>query len=301
MSKLKLVFLVAVFAFFLLAVSSPAQAQDNNSPNYICINLSNGHLRVVDRQNDCKRNEIPISLSIFKGSKGDPGPAGPQGPKGNKGDKGDPGAPGQQGAAGQSVTSEVIALGDTRCPNGVGGIQYTDSTGIRVVCNGRQGEEGEKGDTGPQGPAGAGGGGASEIYYTNTRVAGFDGLISPHSSGGGFVEMATLTLPEGSYLVSARVGLRYAPGAGVTDSSSVICKLHDGTINQEIRPQVSFLRPPGISDFQVNATLPLTFGPGGGTARWACASTPNDLAHGLFTLPGSTQVWALRTSALHVQ
>ena len=298
MSKPKLAFLVAV-VFVLLASGPPAKAQSNNAAGYLCINLSNGHLRFVDRENDCKKNEIPIPSSIFKGAKGDPGPAGPQGPKGDKGDKGDPGAPGQQGAAGQSVISEVIALGDTRCPNGLGGIQYSDSTGLRVVCNGRQGEKGEKGDAGSQGPPGAGGGG-SEIYYTNTRVAGFDGLISPHSSGGGFVEMATLTLPEGSYLVSARVGLRYAPGAGVTGSSFVICKLHDGTINQEIRPQVSFLRPPGISDFQVDATLLLTFGPGGGTARWACSGTPNDLGHGLFTLPGSTQIWALRTSALHV-
>ena len=114
------------------------------------------------------------------------------------------------------------------------------------------------------------------------------------------MEMATLTLPEGSYLVSARVGLRYSPGAGVTDTSSVTCKLSDGTINQEILPQVNSPRPPGISNFQVNATLPLTFGPGGGTARWACSGNPNDLAHGLFTI-GPIQIWALKTSALHVQ
>ena len=300
MSKLKLAYLVAAFAFVLFAVGSPVQAQNNNSPNYMCVNPSNGNLRVVDGQNDCKKNEISIPLNIFKGAKGDTGPAGPQGPKGVKGDKGDPGAPGQQGTAGQSVTSEVIALGDTRCPDGVGGIQYTDSTGLRVVCNGRQGEKGEKGDTGPQGPPGSSGGG-SEIFYTKNTVPGFGFVIAPEATSSGFIEMATLTLPEGSYLVSASVSLRYLPGPGVTNPSALQCKLSDGTLNQDFRVFLDSPRPPGTSDFLVSATSPMTFGAGGGTVRWDCSAFPNDVLHTVAARNGSVQIWAIKPSALHVQ
>lgn len=265
------------------------------------------------------------------GLQGATGPRGPAGPAGLKGDKGDTGAAGQQGPAGQSVTVISVPPG-ANCANG--GLMLTDGSGNHFICNGAPGAKGDPGVAGNPGASpvvtaeaagancaygglkltdasgvnyvcngapGISDGGSSEIYYTKTRVAGFDGSISPSASGGGFVEMATLTLPEGSYLVSARVGLRYLPGAGVADSTFVICKLSDGTINQEIRPQLTSPRPPGNSDFAVNATLPMTFGPGGGTARWVCSSTPNGIPHSLVTLNGSVQIWAIRASALHIQ
>ncbi|HWN09104.1 MAG TPA: hypothetical protein VNO50_07535 [Pyrinomonadaceae bacterium] len=336
MSKIKLAFFVAAFTFFLLAMSSPGQAQSSNGTIYICVNLNNWQLRAVGNPNECRKHEFSIAWNskLFKGDKGDPGPVGPVGPRGPagpqglKGDKGDTGAAGQQGRAGQSVTVISVPPG-ANCTNG--GLMLTDGSANHFICNGAKGDPGAAGNPGVSpvvtaeaagancaygglqltdasgvnyvcnGAAGTSDGGSSEIYYTKTRVAGFDGSISPNASGGGFVEMATLTLPEGSYFVSARVGLRYLPGAGVADSTFVICKLSDGTINQEIRPQLTSPRPPGNSDFAVNATLPMAFGPGGGTARWVCSSTPNDIPHGLVTLNGSVQIWAIRASALHIQ
>jgi hypothetical protein len=343
MSKIKLAFFVAAFAFFLPAISSTVQAQSSNGTIYICVNLNNWQLRGVGNPNECKKHEASIvwNSKLFKGDKGDPGPAGatgpagqrgPAGPQGPKGDNGDTGAAGQPGSAGQSVTVIDVPPG-ANCTSG--GLMLTDSTGNHFICNGAPGTKGDPGAAGTAGTSpvvtaeaagancasgglkvtsaggavtfvcngapGTSGGGASEVYYTNIKAAGFDGSIVPNASSSGFVEMATLTLPEGSYLVSARVGIRYLPGAGVTDSSSLMCKLSDGTLNQEIRPQLSSPRPPGNSDFAVNATLPVTFGPGGGTAHWACGGNPNDLAHGLFALQGSVQVWAIRASTLHIQ
>jgi hypothetical protein len=265
------------------------------------------------------------------GPVGPRGPAGPQGSQGLKGDKGDTGATGQQGSPGTSVTVISVPPG-ANCTNG--GLMLTDSTGNHFICNGAPGAKGDTGSAGTAGaspvvtaePAGANcangglkitsasgavnyvcngapgasGGGASEVYSTRTKAPGFNGTIASGATDG-FVEMATLTLPEGSYVVYATAGIRYLPGTGVTDTSLALCKLSDGTINQEIRPQVTSPRPPGSSDFLVNATLPLTFGPGGGTAHWECTGSPTDNAHGLFALNGSVQVWAIRASAIHIQ
>jgi hypothetical protein len=333
MSKIKLPFFVAAFAFFLLAVSSPAEAQVSNGTIYICVNQNNWQLRGVNNPNECKKNETSILWNIagLKGDKGDTGPAGPRGPAGPQGATGPQGLKGDKGetgATGQSVTVISVPPG-ANCTSG--GLMLTDASGNHFICNGAPGAQGDPGTPGASpvvtaegagsncangglkvtsgsgtvnyvcnGAPGTSGGGAAEVYYTNTRAPGFDGLVAP-SPTGGFIEMANLTVPEGSYLVSANVGLRYLPGAGVADSSSIICRLSDGTINQEIRPQITSPRPPGNSDFAVSATLPMTFGAGGGTARWQCSGSPSDTAHGLFALNGSVQVLAVRASSLHIQ
>jgi hypothetical protein len=199
---------------------------------------------------------------------------------------GTPGAKGDTGTAGTSGASpDVIAeAAGANCANG--GLKITSASGaVNYVCNGAPGTSG---------------GGASEVYYTKAKVPGFTGIIASGSTDG-FVEMAKLTLPEGSYVVYASVGIRYLPGAGVTDPSGALCRLSDGTINQEIRPQQDSPRPPGAADFIVNATLPLTLGPGGGTVYWQCTGSPSDNAHVLFAQNGSLQIWAIRASAIHIQ
>ncbi|HEX6187373.1 MAG TPA: hypothetical protein VFZ40_04785 [Pyrinomonadaceae bacterium] len=334
MSKFKLFTSLAAFAFVLLAVGSPAEAQRNNGTIYLCVNATNGQLRAVNNANECKKHEVTIvwNTKVLKGDKGDPGPTGPtgrQGPTGLQGPKGDTGAIGPPGTAGQSVTVIDVPPG-ANCSTG--GLMLTDVSGNHFICNGVPGPEGDPGAVGNPGQSpvvtaeaggancvygglkitsasgvnyvcngapGTSGGGASEIYYTKTRVAGFNGDLVPAS--GGFIEMATLSLPEGSYLVTARAGLRYLPGAGVTDPSSIVCKLSDGTLSQEIRPLFTSPRPPGTSDFVVSATLPMTFGPGGGTARWACSAQPNDIQHALISSNNHLQIWAIRASALHIQ
>lgn len=137
--------LLTALALCVGALNTPSiQAQTNNTI-YACYHKNTGDLRRVSGPGQCKNPEIQISWNVA----GVPGPKGPQGPQGPQGPKGETGA---QGQPGQSVTSVVIPVGDARCANGVGGVQYTDSTGTRIVCNGQQGERGE---TGPQGPAGS--------------------------------------------------------------------------------------------------------------------------------------------------
>lgn len=161
--------------------STRAQTANNNTI-YACYHKTTGDLRRVNGPGQCKNPEIPISWSVSgvpgpqgpQGPQGQQGPQGPTGPQGSQGPQGVQGPQGQkgeigatgatgpegpQGEAGQSVTSEVIPVGDARCPNGVGGVQYTDSTGVRVVCNGQQGAQG------PQGPQGAPGAGTPLSFY----------------------------------------------------------------------------------------------------------------------------------------
>jgi hypothetical protein len=144
--------------------SASAQTGDGNTI-YACYHKTTGDLRRVSGPGQCKSQEIPISWSMGGGV---PGPQGPQGLQGPQGPAGPQGQQGPQGVAGQSVTSEVIPLGDARCPNGVGGVQYTDSTGVRMVCNGQQGAQGPEG---PQGPQGAGVGPSFYIRELSTRSA----------------------------------------------------------------------------------------------------------------------------------
>jgi hypothetical protein len=135
MLKFKSTFLLAAFAFFLLAVSSPIQAQNTNGTIYICISLNNWQLRHVSNPNECKKNEFSVLWNIngLKGDKGDPGP---------KGDKG------ETGATGQSVTVISVPPG-ANCANG--GLMLTDSSGNHFICNGAPGAKGDPGDAGTPG------------------------------------------------------------------------------------------------------------------------------------------------------
>jgi hypothetical protein len=71
----------------------------------------------------------------------------------------------------------------------------------RVAWNqqGPPGPAGEKGDTGAQGPPGAGVG----AFFVDGTNAMLDG-----GSGGGWRELATLTLAPGNYMVSAQASIR---------------------------------------------------------------------------------------------
>jgi hypothetical protein len=169
---------VACSVLLFMAAATHAQTIDGNRI-YACYHKTNGSLRKVSGPGQCKNPEMEISWSTggLPGPQGPQGPAGPQGPqgppgpqgpqgergpagsqglqgeKGETGATGADGATGSQGEPGQSVTSVVIPLGDARCPNGVGGVEYTDSTGVRVVCNGQQGAQGVQGTQGQPGAA----------------------------------------------------------------------------------------------------------------------------------------------------
>ena len=202
----------------------------NNNTIYACYQKNSGDLRKVSGPGQCRNSEVEINWNVagVPGPQGPCGPCGPQGAKGEKGDKGDkgdtgaPGAKGEQGLKGdkgdtgdkgekgepgQSVTSEVIPVGDARCTNGLGGVQYTDSTGVRVICNGLQGATGEKGEKGDTGAAGT----AANFYIRessthsakkNSDPTGFETTISVLCStgdkaiAGGYIANRTLVVVE---------------------------------------------------------------------------------------------------------
>jgi hypothetical protein len=97
---------------------------------------------------------------------------------------------GPAGADGVSVTSAPVPAGDVNCPQG--GSRFTaagDTT--TYACNGAKGDKGDTGASGATGPAG------SNTAYTNYG----DG--NHHLATGTTQTVATLTLPSGSYTLSA--------------------------------------------------------------------------------------------------
>ena len=164
----KHLFLAAIALCFGALNVASAYAQTNTI--YACYQKENGQLRKVSGPGQCKKSETEISWSMA-------------------------GIPGPKGDAGQSVTSEVIPPGDARCPNGVGGVQYTDSTGVRVVCNGQQGEKGDKGEPGIIGPGSVG---ASHLaQLPNARAIQFN----------------QQTFAPGPLGTASRVALDFAPSS----------------------------------------------------------------------------------------
>jgi hypothetical protein len=98
------------------------------------------------------------------------------------------GPPGTDGADGVSVTSEAVAADPnaSNCPDG--GSKFTAGDDITYACNGAEGAPGE---TGPPGPSDA---------YTN-----YDD--SSHALAEGDTQtVSSLTVPAGSYVLSASVG-----------------------------------------------------------------------------------------------
>jgi len=327
MLRFKSAFLIAAFAFFLFAVSSPASAQSPNGTIYICVNQSNWQLRGVNNPNECKKNEISViwNISGLKGDKGDPGPVGPRGPagpQGLKGDKGDTGATGQQGSPGQSVTVISVPPG-ANCSNG--GLMLTSSSGNHFICNGTPGAKGDIGDSGTPGAsplvtaeaAGAncangglkvtdasgavtyvcngasGTGGGSNLFIT--RVKSLE--LLPDTS----LTTSVLNLPAGNYLVFAKAFVR----SSATYSPAFSCQFRaDGTY--DIDSMISMKVPvQGDSPFALSQAYSL---PSGGPVElWCSQQTPRDPITGnLLVTPKAIAIvrvvmWATPVSAITVQ
>ncbi len=171
---------------------------------------------------------LAVLVSGCSGSKGDPGPQGPtglQGPTGSQGPIGPQGPTGPQGLTG--LTGPIGPIG----PQGLTGL-----TGPA----GATGPQGSTGLTGPTGPAGAAGpaGPTGPRGPSNGYAPWLDGSFNQHlvdMPASVETTLASVTLPEGSYLVTAKVGLYNLTGA----LAGVQCYLRqattnvlDGTINQ---------------------------------------------------------------------
>jgi hypothetical protein len=162
----------------------------NGSTIQGCYQKNHGQLRVVENAAECQENsEVPLAWSQ----------QGPKGDKGDKGDKGEKGEIGLQGPAGPQGPTynagvgldlletpppfETHLFGITqayRLPQGCSAGAVPEKSGNRWICGG------------------SGGAGASHAYIAH----GTHDLGVPNDS-----EVASLTLPAGSYLIIGKATL----------------------------------------------------------------------------------------------
>jgi hypothetical protein len=152
---------------------------------------------------------VPVDATLVPSlTTGPAGPAGPQGPSGSAGPAG------PEGPAGDSVTGMSLAPGDPNCP--FGGSQFTSGGGVTTyACNGADGAPGAQGPiglTGPQGPAG----GATMYRSLTTNFPETPNLNLANAS---------LSLPAGTYVVSAVVDFGAVNSAPVTELATPACAL----------------------------------------------------------------------------
>jgi Collagen triple helix repeat (20 copies) len=129
-----------------------------------------------------------------EGAVGPTGPTGPQGVEGPSGPQGPAGAQGLTGPAGTSGPQGLTGLTGLTGPQGPAGL--AGSPGL-AGPTGPQGPAGAIGQTGPQGPS-------------NAYAPWVDGAYAQHIvdlPANVTTTLASVTLPQGSYLVNAKVGL----------------------------------------------------------------------------------------------
>ena len=107
--------------------------------------------------------------------------------------------------------------------------------------------------------------------------------------------MAALTLPEGSYLVSASANFRYFTTTG--QDITIQCRIADDAFTQDQR--ILETAYAGTTDLSIASTMAITFGPGGGKVVWDCSDVPNDSDHRLTARVAN--IWAVKASTLNIQ
>jgi hypothetical protein len=295
--------LIALALTLAALCATPARAQTvNDGTIHLCVDKQNLKLRLASGPGQCRQHEVSLTLPL----RGAQGPAGPQGPRGPQGAKGDTGAQGPQGIQGvqgikgdtgdrgpQGYSIKTYADDGSNFPRGCGpqgglvlisvDVHGAPAPGSlpQYLCNGAEG---------PQGLPGAGGG-STELYYTNTN-RDFD-VDEPEP-------LAKLTLPEGTFFVSAKVRLSAGLPTDATETPAIFCHLSDGTTVQQTttRARYVFGRPSEPNEFDMILNLPMTFGTGGGNAFLSCNQTSPRKS---FSIVVQTQLWALKLDALHIQ
>jgi Collagen triple helix repeat (20 copies) len=160
----------------------------------------------------------PIGPAGVPGATGAPGPVGAQGATGAEGPAGAQGAQGLEGPAGPTGPEGPQGVAGATGPEGPQGLPgATGATGARgeqglagsTGPSGPEGAQGPVGPTGAQGATGATGAGASNGYATAAQ-----GVDVPLPQDMNEETIATLTLPAGSYILSASVSLVRTGGTG---------------------------------------------------------------------------------------
>jgi hypothetical protein len=164
-----------------------------------CKQKKSGLLRVVANQAACREAETPLSWPAA----GQPGLPGPKGATGDKGDPGSPGSPGSPGAAGAKGATGATGAQGPQGPQGVQGLQ------------GAPGSPGVAGQDGAPGPAGP-----SKVYVVRRGAFSLssyqDGTFPPAFND---ETIASLTVPAGSYVISARHGGAYGASCVLSNDS----------------------------------------------------------------------------------
>jgi len=181
------------------------------------------------------------------GASGAQGPAGANGANGTNGVDGAPGAQGAagvngvDGAAGSQGPAGAAGPAGAQGPSGVAG--PAGPTGPQGLV-GPSGAVGATGATGAQGAAGATGA-QGPIGFTGATGAqgpvgpGADGWVNTTAAGQSFttteVTLATLNLPTGTYLLSAKASIQRTAG-----SQGTVCTLYNGaTVLDQLTNQTS--------------------------------------------------------------
>ena len=201
-------------------------------------------LTVMPSRGPCVKAAFDVAIGLGGGTSGPPGPAGPAGPPGPIGPSGAPGAqgpagaigpagpigpsgpPGAQGPAGAigpvgpagpiglpgpiGLTGPAGAQGPVGPPGATGATGPIGATG----ATGPAGPAGPRGPAGPQGPPGTSGSAAAfteQVGLPQSSLPGIGAFV--------FTEVASLALPAGSYLVTAKVVLNNDSG----DAGGVTC------------------------------------------------------------------------------
>lgn len=173
-------------------------------------------------------NRLPPNAAYWdllasRGSVGMTGAAGPDGPAGAQGAAGPQGAVGLKGDTGAAGPQGLKGDAGAAGPQGLKG-----DTGAA----GPQGLKGDTGAAGPQGPAGP-----SEAFSVSSPQSV---VISPSQNP----DLATLTVPAGSYVVSAKLVLSQLPPSLLMGA---ICTLTERTPNSGATLDTSEVRLP-VSD-----------------------------------------------------
>lgn len=212
-----------------------------------CRNLRHGLVRIVFKDDACKRNEAALSWAVQgpagpAGPQGDAGPAGPAGPQGDAGAQGPAGPAGPKGEPGAALSS-VSGLEGTACTtfDGAAGHVEVGATAtdlITLTC--------ETGDAPPPPPptgspklvinevdydqVGADTGGFVEIANTGTASATLDGIALVLVNGGDGAEYGRKPL-TGTLAAGATLVVDVDPQNGAPDGLALVDTTTDALLD----------------------------------------------------------------------
>jgi len=235
-------------------------------------------LTVTPSRGACVKAAFDVAIGLGGGTQGPPGPAGPAGPPGPAGATGatgpagpigPPGPIGLTGPAGAQGPAGPAGPAGATGPAGPigppGPIGLTGATGSQGPA-GPAGDVGPAGPAGPQGPAGpAGPPGTSGVAAAFTAQVGLPQTAAVNIAAF-FSQVASLALPAGSYVVTAKVVLNNTSG----DAGGVTCVFTQSGTGSLLDRADGSLAAGNASDTLVLHTAVLVTGAGDEHVRVSC-------------------------------